>query len=101
MRPGMGEHAAQPSTYRFATGQKRPSKQTPEALGRRLLDILVYAKRCRIGGKLTLDDLAETSEVGDWKMPDFRAACAYAAAQGWLIVQGGVLTLTTAGFAAA
>ena len=82
------------------TGRKRPSTPSPEALGRRPLDILVYAKRCRSGGKLTLDDLAET-EVGDWKMPDFKAACAYAAAQGWLIVQGSVLTLTTADFAAA
>jgi hypothetical protein len=49
----------------------------------------------------TLDDLAETSEVGDWKMPDFRMACSYAASQGWLIVEDDVLTLTTAGLAAA
>jgi hypothetical protein len=35
-----------------------------------------------IGGSLTLDDLAETSEVGDWKMPDFEAACFFAASQG-------------------
>jgi hypothetical protein len=47
-----------------------------------------------------LDDLAETS-IGDWKMPDFKAACSYAASQGWPIVQGDVLTLTTAGLAAA
>ena len=69
-------------------------------LGRRLLAIVAYDKRCRIGGTLTLDDLAET-EVGDWKMPDFKAACAYAASQGWLIVQDDALTLTTAGLAAA
>ena len=66
-----------------------------------MLDVLVYAKRCRIGSKLTVDDLVETSEIGDWKMPDFRTACTYAVAQGWLIVQGSVLTLTTAGLAAA
>jgi len=48
-----------------------------------------------------LGDLAETSEVGDWKMPDFRLACTYAASQGWLIVDGNTLTLTTAGSAAA
>ena len=48
-----------------------------------------------------LDDLAETSEVGDWKMPDFKAACSYAASQGWLIVRDDMLTLTTAGLAAA
>ena len=34
-------------------------------------------------------------------MPDFKAACAYAASQGWLIVQDDALTLTTAGLAAA
>ena len=39
-------------------------------MGRRLLRIVVYDKRCRIGGTLSLDDLAETSEVGDWLMPD-------------------------------
>jgi hypothetical protein len=68
-----------------------------ETTGRRLLEILVYDKSCRIGGTLTLDDLAET-EIGDWKMPAFRTACAYAASQGWL---DDVLTLTTAGLAGA
>jgi hypothetical protein len=48
-----------------------------------------------------MDDLVATSEIGDWKMPDFEAACAYAASQGWLVVQGDALTLTTAGLAAA
>jgi hypothetical protein len=70
-------------------------------LGRRLLEIVVYGKCCRIGGTLTLDYLAETSEVGDWKMPDFKAACAYAVSQGWLIVQDDAVTLTTAGLGAA
>jgi hypothetical protein len=60
---------------------------------------VVYDKRCRIGATLTLDDLAET-EVGDWKMSDFRMACAYAVSQGWLIVRDDVLTLTTAGLEA-
>ena len=69
--------------------------------GRRLLDIMVYGKNCRIGGKLFLDNLVDTTEIGDWKMPDFRAACTYAACQGWLIVEGDTLTLTTAGLAAA
>jgi hypothetical protein len=62
------------------------------------LEIVVYGKCCRVGGKLTLDDLAETSEVGDWKMPDFKLACSYAVSQGWMIVQDGALTLTTAGW---
>ena len=61
----------------------------------------MYGKGCRTGGTLTLDDLAGTSEVGDWKMPDFRTACAYAVSQGWLIVADDTLTLTTAGSAAA
>jgi hypothetical protein len=61
--------------------------RTAEAIGRRLLRIVVYDKRCRIGATVTVDDLAETSEIGNWKMPDFKAACAYAASQGWLIVQ--------------
>jgi hypothetical protein len=69
-------------------------------IGRRLLEIVVYEKCCRIGGKLSLDDLTET-EIGDWKMPDFKAACSYAVSQGWLIVEDDVLTLTTAGLAAA
>jgi hypothetical protein len=70
-------------------------------MGRRLLEIVVYDKRCRIGSKLTLRELAQTSETGDWKMPDFRMACAYAVSQGWLIVEDDVLTLTTAGLAGA
>jgi hypothetical protein len=39
--------------------------------------------------------------IGDWKMLDFRAACAYAASQGWLIVEDDVLTLSRAGLVAA
>ncbi len=84
----------------YRTARKRLSKQTPETMGRRLLEIIVYDKRCRIGGTLRLDDLTET-EIGDWTMPNFKAASSYAAAQGWLIVEDGVLTLTTAGLRAA
>jgi hypothetical protein len=79
-RAGMGEHIARQSTDQHRTGRNRPSTSSPEALGRRLLDILVYAKGCRIGGTVTLDDLSET-EIGDWTMPQYRTACAYAAAQ--------------------
>jgi hypothetical protein len=100
MRRDMGEHTEQRITDRPRIARKRPGKQAPETTGRRLLEIVVYGKGCRIGGTLTLDDLAET-EVGDWKMPDFRTACAYAASQGWLIVENDALTLTTAGLAAA
>jgi hypothetical protein len=93
----MGENIEQAAR---AARKRRPRKQTPQTLGRRLLEIVVYNKSCRIGGKLTLDDLAET-EIGDWSMPDFRAASVYAASQGWLIVQDDAVTLTTAGLAAA
>jgi hypothetical protein len=98
---GMGQHTAQRISERPRIARNRPRKQTPEVLGRRLLEIVVYGKGCRIGGKLTQDDLAEASEIGDWKMPDFKGACAYAASQGWLIVEDDVLTLTTAGLGAA
>jgi hypothetical protein len=97
----MGEHVAQQNIERDQTNRKRPSKQTAAAIGHKLLEIIVYRKTCRIGGKLSVNDLVETSEIGDWKMPDFKMACTYAASQGWLIVADDGLTLTTAGLAAA
>jgi hypothetical protein len=97
----MGKHAEHQDIKRRRVNRKPPGKQTPELIGRRLLDIIVYGKNCRGGGKLGLDDLAEKSEVGDWKMPDFKMACAYAASQGWLVIEGDTLTLTVAGSAAA
>jgi hypothetical protein len=96
----MGEHIEDRNTGRPRTARKHPTKQTAETIGRRLLEIVVYDKCCRIGGTLSLDDLAE-SEVGDWMMPQFRAACSYAVSQGWLITEDNVLTLTTAGLRAA
>ncbi len=96
----MRGHTEQRIAQRARIARKRPGKQSPEVLGRRLLEIVVYGKQCRIGGTLTLDDLAET-EIGDWKMPAFKMACAYAISQGWLIVEDDALTLTTAGLAAA
>jgi hypothetical protein len=80
--------------------RERLRKLTAEATGRRLLEIVVYTKHCRVGGKLTLDDL-EVTEIGDWKMPEFRSACVYAASQGWLFVANDTVALTTAGMAAA
>ena len=59
----------------------------------------MYEKCYRIGAKLSLDDIAQ-SEIGDWKMPEFKVACSYAASQGWLMVDDDVLTLTTAGMRA-
>jgi hypothetical protein len=54
----MGEHVEHRNTERPRTALKRPSKQTAATVGRRLLEIVVYDKCCRIGGKLSLDDLA-------------------------------------------
>ena len=96
----MGEHFGQQGLRHPRIARKRSGQQTPGAMGRRLLEIVATTSVVG-GGSLTLDDLAETSEVGDWKMPDFRAACSYPASQGWLIVRDDVLTLTTAGLAAA
>ena len=95
----MGEHIEHRNTGRPRIALTHPIKQTAEATGRRLLEIIVYEKSYRIGGKLSVNDIAET-EIGDWKMPDFKAACAYAASQGWLMVEDDVLTLTTAGMRA-
>ena len=97
----MGENIAQQNIGRGPTRRKRPGRPTAEAIGRNLLNIVVYAKGCRVGDKVVLDDLAETSEVGDWMMPDFKIACIYAASQGWLVIEGDSLILTTAGSAAA
>ena len=83
----MGEHVTKQNIDHRRVNTNRPRKQTAEAIGRRLLDVIVYGKSCRIGGKVSLDDLVETSEIGDWKMPDFKMACTYAASQGWLIVR--------------
>jgi hypothetical protein len=80
--------------------RERLRRPAVEVIGRRLLEIVVYTKHCRVGGKLTLDDL-EVTEIGDWKMPEFKSACVYAASQGWLVVANDTVTLTTAGMAAA
>jgi len=96
----MGEHSEQLTGDRHRSGRKQPRKQSADALGRQLLEIIVYRRNCRIGSHVSMDDL-EATEIGDWSMPDFRAACAYSASQGWLIVQNDLLTLTTAGLAAA
>jgi hypothetical protein len=97
----MGEHVAQQNIERHQFNRKLPGRQTPQVIGRRLLDVVVYRKNCRIGDRLDLDVLSETSEVGDWKMPDFKITCDYAVSQGWLIIEDDTLTLTTAGLAAA
>jgi hypothetical protein len=96
----MGEHTTQMAVDSHRTRRKLPRQQTAKELGRRLLDVIVYEKGYRIGGTLCPDDLDET-DIGDWKMPDYKAACAYAVSQGWLIIENDTLMLTTAGLAAA
>jgi hypothetical protein len=98
---GMGENITHQNIGRRPTGTVRGDRKAAEAIGRKLLDVIVYGKSSRIGDKLNVDDLAGTSEIGDWKMPDFKLACSYAAAQGWLVIDGDTLTLTVAGSAAA
>jgi hypothetical protein len=95
----MGEHSEQSTAVRAGSSRKQPRKQTG-AMGLRLLEIIVYRQNCRIGDRVGLDEL-EATEIGDWSMPDFRAASSYAASQGWLIVRDDGLTLTAAGLAAA
>ena len=97
----MGDNTAQQNTGLRQAKMVRSERQAAELFGRRLLDVVVYRKLCHIGGKLDLNELVETTEIGDWKMPDFKSACADGTAQGWLIIEGDTLTLTTAGFAAA
>ena len=49
----MGEHIEQRGIQRPRTAQKNPRRQTAKTIGRRLLEIVVYDKCCRIGGKVT------------------------------------------------
>jgi hypothetical protein len=97
----MSENIHQPKSGLHRTGRPRPEVRTAESMARKLLDAMVYEKCCRSGDKLNLDDLVETSDIGDWKMSDFETARAYAVAQGWLAIEGNSLRLTTAGLAAA
>jgi hypothetical protein len=83
------------------TDKIRMEAHTAEPIARKLLGAIVYDKGCRVGDKLTLDDLIETTDIGDWKMSVFETARTYAAAQGWLVIEGESMGLTTAGSAAA
>jgi hypothetical protein len=77
------------------------AEQRPQALARRLLETLVYELSRRAGDNVRVDELVDSTEIGDWKMPEFKACCAYAVSQGWLIVEEDSLILTNAGMAAA
>src|SRR5689334_7797885 len=79
MHRAMGVHIEQQGAQRPEIARKRPGKQTAEMIGRRLLEIVVYERCCRIGVTLTLDDLVATSEVGVWEEPASKAGRAYAA----------------------
>jgi hypothetical protein len=75
--------------------------RTAEPKARKLLNVIVYDRNSRIGDRLTLDHLIETTDIGDWKMSAFEAARTYAVSQGWLVIEGNSLRLTSAGSAAA
>ena len=63
--------------------------------------MIVYDK-CRLAGSmLELDDLMETTSRMGRKMLDFNLGRDYAVAQGWMVIEGGSLRVTTAGLAAA
>jgi hypothetical protein len=96
----MGEHTTQPVFDGHQTTRKQPRPQTTKDFGRRLLDFVVYEKGYRIGGTPTLDDL-EATDIGDWKMSAYKAACGYAVSQGWIVIENDTLRLTTAGLVAA
>jgi hypothetical protein len=96
----MSEFTTQLTSITHRASEKLPRRKNAKTLGRRLLHIIVYDKGCRAGGLLMLDDL-DTTDIGDWKMSDYKAACAYGVSQGWLTVENDILTLTTAGLAAA
>jgi hypothetical protein len=81
--------------------EARTEARAPEAIARRLLNVIVYDRSCRVGDKLTLDNLIETTDIGEWKMSAFEAARTHAVAQGWLVIEGDSMRLTIAGSAAA
>jgi hypothetical protein len=73
----------------WADSHELPKKQAEAVLG----DLVTLAARHLKKGHKTRQ---QTSEVGDWKMPDFKAACSFAVSRGWLVVQGDALALTAA-----
>jgi hypothetical protein len=72
----------------------------PQVLARHLLHVLVHELHRRAGDRVPTDEVAKT-EIGDWKMPEFKTCCAFAVSLGWLILEEDNLTLTDAGMAAA
>jgi hypothetical protein len=73
----------------------------PEVVARELLNIIVYDKCCRGGETVGFDELIVMYESSGWELSRFVMARAYAAAQGWMVIEGKGLRLTSAGLAAA
>jgi hypothetical protein len=73
----------------------------PEVVARALLNIIVYDKCCRGGDTVGFDELIMIYEKNGWELSRFVMARTYAAAQGWIVIEGKSLRLTTAGLAAA
>jgi len=61
----MGENVAQQNIRRRQTQPNRQTREAEESISRGLLDVIVYGKSCRLGDRLSIDDLADTSEIGD------------------------------------
>ena len=79
----------------------QPETCTAEPKARKLLNVIVYDRNSRVGDKLTLYHLIETTDIGDWKMSAFEAAGTYAVSQGWLVIEDNSLRSSPAGSAAA
>ena len=61
----MRKSAELQSKQKINTGRKPATKHAAEDFGRKLLEVIVYNRSTRAGEKLTVDDLVETSEIGD------------------------------------
>src|SRR5271167_3303884 len=81
--------------------QKPDQTGTPETVARELLAVMAHDERCHSGDVVEFDKLIEISEIRHWKLSRFETARAYAEAEGWLVIEGNNLKLTTAGLAAA
>ena len=80
------EHGGHLNTDRRRISRKPSGKLRAAAIGRRLLEIVRVRQALSDRRHADPGRSGGASEIGDWKMPDFKAACAYAASQGWLIV---------------
>jgi hypothetical protein len=55
------------SCGRYPFAKIQTGTRTAEPKARKLLNVIVYDRNSRVGDKLTLDHLIETTDIGDWK----------------------------------